>query len=250
MRFRPVLLLSVAIVAVPFGLLPVRGAVVPDQSETKIRLLTDALTARDHGDYATAKGKLEALQAIAPNDPTVRRILVEINTRLAAPPTPPVPPPSPPVRVEPAPPPVEPVRVAPPPPPEPAPRSSTPAVPGQVVMPVVHDEKADTPNPGPQDKLSPEARAAATAAEALLHANDTQLGKVMGYVEAQQALARTQARDKDFAAAIATLTAALEELQRPVEELREERREYARQKREVERAEERARTGMRMRHRR
>ncbi len=236
--------------AIPFGPLPVRGATVPDQSETKIRLMTDALTARDHGDYATAKGKLEALQAIAPNDPTVRRILVEVNARLAAPLTPPAPPPSPPVRVAPPPALVEPARVAPPPQPETAPRPSTPTVPGQVVMPVVHDEKADTPNPGPQDKLSPEARAAATAAEGLLHANDTQLGKVMGYVEAQQALARTQARDKDYAAAIATLTAALEELQRPVEDLRAERREYASQKREVERAEERARTGMRLRHRR
>lgn len=225
-----------------------RSAAVPDQSEVKIRLMADALTARDYGDYATAKSKLEALQAIAPNDPNVRRILADVNARLAAPPAPPATPLPPPVRVQP--PPVAPVVVAPALPAEPAERPSAPAAPGQVVMPVVHDEKTDAPDAGPKEKVSPEVRAAAVAAEALLHADNSQLGKVMDYVQAQQALARSQAQDKNYSAAIATLSAALEELQRPVDELRTERRDYARKERAEERAEEKSRLGVRLRHHR
>jgi general secretion pathway protein D len=238
MRFRPAFFLFVLLAT------PIMAAQAPDSSEVKIRLLTDALTARDRGDYATAKSKLEALQAIAPNDPTVRRILADVVARQSAPPAPPP---------RPAPPP-EPVIES---PPAPAP-ATTPtaeakpaaAIPGQVVMPVVHVEKSDTPDTAPKDPRSPEARRAAAAAEALLHANDAPLGRVMSYVEAQRALARTQARDQDYAAAIATLEAALDELQRPVNELRAERRAYAAQKRELEREQERARTGVRIRQKR
>lgn len=117
-------------------------------------------------------------------------------------------------------------------------------------MPVVHVEKSDLPETTPTDTRSPEARRAAAAAEALLHASDAPLGRVMSYVEAQRALARTQAHEQDYAAAIATLEAALDELQRPVNELKAERRDYAAQKRELEREEERQRTGVRIRRKR
>jgi general secretion pathway protein D len=241
MRFRPAFFLSALLAG--FLWAPGFAAQAPDPSEVKIRLMADALTARDRGDYATAKAKLEALQAIAPNDPTVRRVLADVVARLNAPPPPPP---------RPVPPPPAPVVEA---PPAPVPatveeRRPAPSVPGQVVMPVVHVEKSDAPEAVPADNLSPEARRAAAAAEALLHASGAPLSRVMSYVEAQRALARTQARDQDYAAAIATLDAALEELQRPVNELRAERRDYAAQKRELEREEERRRTGVRIRHKR
>ena len=236
MRFRPAFFLFALLAA------PVFAAQAPDPSEVKIRLLADALTARDRGDYATAKSKLETLQAMAPNDPTVRRILADVVARQSAPPTPPAAP-------RPAPVPPEPVVETPPAAVSAAATESksTPTAPGQVVMPVVHVEKSDTPEAAPKDTRSPEARRAAAAAEALLHANGAPLGRVMSYVEAQRALASTQARDHDYAAAIATLEAALDELQRPVNELKAERRAYAAQKRELEREEERARTGARVR---
>lgn len=237
MRFRAALFLFALLAA------PIFGASAPDPSEVKIRLLADALTARDRGDYATAKSKLETLQAMAPNDPTVRRILADIVARQSAPPPASTPPPP---RPAPMPEPV----IESPPVSAPAPAAGSkpvPAAPGQVVMPVVHVEKSDTPEAAPTDTRSPEARRAAAAAEALLHTNDAPLGRVMSYVEAQRALARTQARDQDYAAAIATLEAALDELQRPVNELKAERRSYAAQKRELEREQERERTGVRIR---
>jgi general secretion pathway protein D len=240
MRFRPAFFLLVLLAG--FRWAPVSAAPAPDPSEVKIRLMADALTARDRGDYATAKARLEALQAIAPNDPTVRRVLTEVMTRLNAPPPPPRPASPPPAMV-----------IEPPSAPAPAPveeRRPAPSVPGQVVMPVVHVEKGDAPETAPADKRSPEERRAAAAAEALLHANGAPLGRVMSYVEAQRALAHTQARDQDYAAAIATLEAALDELQRPIDELKAERRDYAAQKRELEREEERSRTGVRIRRKR
>jgi chromosome segregation ATPase len=102
-------------------------------------------------------------------------------------------------------------------------------------MPVVHDEKPDAP-PGtdaaPRQKASPEVMASEAAAEALLHVGDNRLGTLVAYVQAQRALARAQAQDKNYAAAIATLDAALDELEKPADELREERSEYVRKAKE------------------
>lgn len=47
--------------------------------ETKIRLLSEALTARDSGDVATAKAKLEELLKLAPSDQTVARLLATLE---------------------------------------------------------------------------------------------------------------------------------------------------------------------------
>jgi hypothetical protein len=221
--------------------------------------MSDALTARDRGDFAAAKAKLEALQAIAPNDPNVRRILTEVTARLAAQLAAPAAP-SPASSVNPAPAgsvlaSADPVASAGPaasvaarevPPASPV---AVPATPLQVLMPAVHDEKPDAPvgpEAGPREKLSPEALAAETAAEALLHADDNRLGTLVTYVQAQRALARAQARDKNYAAAIATLDAALEELEKPANELKQERDDYVREAKEVERAKQ----GVRLRHHR
>jgi len=53
------------------------------QTETKIRLMAEALRARDSGDLATAKTNLEQLLVLAPNDVTVQRLLSGVNDGLA-----------------------------------------------------------------------------------------------------------------------------------------------------------------------
>lgn len=50
-----------------------------DDTETKIRLMTEALQARDSGQLDLAKLKLEQLVEIAPNDASVRRILSSVE---------------------------------------------------------------------------------------------------------------------------------------------------------------------------
>ena len=65
--------------AVPAGQVFAQG-----QTETKIRLMADALRARDNGDLETAKKNLEELLALAPNDATVQRLLSGVNTSIAA----------------------------------------------------------------------------------------------------------------------------------------------------------------------
>ena len=51
----------------------------PDSAETKIRLLSEALHARDLGDKDTARKYLQELLAISPNDETVKRLLAGID---------------------------------------------------------------------------------------------------------------------------------------------------------------------------
>jgi general secretion pathway protein D len=243
MRIRTAFSAPVLAAILVLGSLPVAGQ---NLTETKVRLMEDALAARDHGQYAVAKGKLEALQSIAPNDPEVRRILADVSAKLAAqqaaaaaaPPVAPAEPASAATlvsaRTEPVP--VAATTAAAKPEaivaaagldaPEPA---RIPAGPGQVVMPVVRDEKPDVPvapEAGTAKKVSPEAAAAEAAAEALLHADDDQLSKLVAYVQAQRALARALAREKNYAAAIAALDAALTALQRPVDDLEAELSEY------------------------
>lgn len=50
-----------------------------DASENKIRLLSDALRARDAGDVEQARAKLEELLKLAPGDATVTRLLATLN---------------------------------------------------------------------------------------------------------------------------------------------------------------------------
>ncbi|HUG10997.1 MAG TPA: type II secretory pathway, component PulD [Opitutaceae bacterium] len=58
-------------------------AAAQGQTETKIRLMADALRARDAGDYQAAKANLEQLLAIVLNDPTARRLLEGVNRAIA-----------------------------------------------------------------------------------------------------------------------------------------------------------------------
>ena len=215
-----------------------------NQTDAKIRLMAEALTARDHGDFTAAREKFEALQAIVPNDNTVRRLLAELDSRIAA---------------------EQAARLAPPPSAEPtvatvsspepvllkaseSPASKTevsspasvvaPAVPPprDAVMPLVTDEKpsgapetnAPAPKKDPYTEVS--ARIAAAAA-ALAQSEAVRLDRMGAYLEAQRELARLYAHDGNYAAAVRTLDAALGVLQTPVKELQAERERYAQQER-------------------
>ncbi len=68
-----------------------------DSTDSKIRLLSQALEARDSGDYAAAKAKLVELNRLVPNDPQILRMLGDVERREneALHPAPPPPPPPP-----------------------------------------------------------------------------------------------------------------------------------------------------------
>jgi general secretion pathway protein D len=53
------------------------------QTDTQIRLMSEALRARDSGDLDTAKKNLEELLAIAPSDATVQRLLAGVENQIA-----------------------------------------------------------------------------------------------------------------------------------------------------------------------
>ena len=61
------------------GLAP---AMAQSEAREKIRLLSEALRARDNGDLPTAKSNLEALIRLAPDDESVQRLLAAVNNDL------------------------------------------------------------------------------------------------------------------------------------------------------------------------
>lgn len=61
------------------GLIARQSDTKPDASETKIRLLSDALRARDSGNIAEARAKLEELAKLTPGDATVTRLLATLG---------------------------------------------------------------------------------------------------------------------------------------------------------------------------
>lgn len=70
-------------------LVTIGGVVSPTASaqsatETKIRLMADALRARDSGDYELAQRNLLKLTELAPEDPAVKRLLNDVQEDLAA----------------------------------------------------------------------------------------------------------------------------------------------------------------------
>jgi general secretion pathway protein D len=70
---------------------PAASLLAQGQTDTKIRLMSDALRARDAGDLDTAKKNLEELLDIAPNDATVQRLLSGVNNSIASRPAAPAP---------------------------------------------------------------------------------------------------------------------------------------------------------------
>jgi general secretion pathway protein D len=78
------LLATLAVPAVLTLVVPAGNAIAQGQTETKIRLMADALRARDSGDLDAAKKNLEELLVIAPNDATVQRLLAGVDASIAA----------------------------------------------------------------------------------------------------------------------------------------------------------------------
>lgn len=78
------LLVTLAAPALLALVVPADHAFAQGQTETKIRLMADALRARDNGDLDTAKKNLEELLALAPGDATVQRLLAGVNASIAA----------------------------------------------------------------------------------------------------------------------------------------------------------------------
>ena len=62
---------------------PPSALLAQGQTETKIRLMSEALRARDAGDLDTAKKNLEELLAIAPADATVQRLLAGVDEAIS-----------------------------------------------------------------------------------------------------------------------------------------------------------------------
>jgi general secretion pathway protein D len=62
---------------------PAAPAVAPDSAETKIRLLSEALRARDSGDTEAARKYLQELLSLSPNDETVKRLLAGLDRQAA-----------------------------------------------------------------------------------------------------------------------------------------------------------------------
>jgi len=52
-------------------------------TESKIQLMSEALRAKDVGDFATARARLLELSQAAPNDPAVARLIAEVERKLA-----------------------------------------------------------------------------------------------------------------------------------------------------------------------
>jgi len=77
------LVLSLAAPAVLALVVPAASLLAQGQTETKIRLMSEALRARDSGDLDTAKKNLEELLAIAPADATVQRLLAGVDNQIA-----------------------------------------------------------------------------------------------------------------------------------------------------------------------
>ncbi|MCE2863822.1 MAG: hypothetical protein RIR76_493 [Verrucomicrobiota bacterium] len=64
--------------------LPVRDARAQNATDTKIRLMAEALRARDAGDLAGAQRALAQLAALAPDDRAVQRLRSEVETQAVA----------------------------------------------------------------------------------------------------------------------------------------------------------------------
>lgn len=155
-------------------------------TETKIRLMADALRARDQGDLEQAERNLLQLREMAPTDPAVKRLLASVQEELAA---------------ERARQPV--VAVA---PLGEASAAATPAAP---------DPFAPTPVPGPA-LTAPSAAAAQAAIEAeiaaLARAEQDRQQELMATAKSAVGAAQALARQGRFDAALASLDTAVKSL--------------------------------------
>jgi general secretion pathway protein D len=157
------------------------------QTETKIRLMAEALRARDSGDLATAKTNLEQLLVLAPNDVTVQRLLAGVNDGLA-----------------------KGVSAA-----ELTPALPAPSAPAEVV----YKPEALVQTTSPETAASAEAGAAPSSADALAASEADRLNDLIAAAKAESKSAAALAKSGDYDAAVAKLDAASRTL--PVNSLTE-----------------------------
>jgi general secretion pathway protein D len=174
-----VLLVAPALLAL---VLPAGRLLAQSQTETKIRLMADALRSRDSGDLDAAKKNLEELLALAPNDATVQRLLNGVNAAIAA-------------------------RASGTPAAEAAPAAAVVAAPAasepvEVSLPKPGDTKVAQ---GPVDE-------AALQADALVKQEDQRIKDLVSAARAKRSEARSLARDGRFDDASATLDGAIKSL--------------------------------------
>jgi general secretion pathway protein D len=248
MKLRPAFFLLCALVA--FG--GTAGPLLAESlTESKVRLMSEALAARDKHDYPAARLKLEALLVLAPNDPGVHRLMADLDTRQAA---------------EEAARAAE-LQAAATPPPDVVPEAARPAaqtaqsasasavtpatsVPIEsanatlMTVPVITEGKPASAPPSnlPEGYAAALARVEATGVAFAHSDGPIRLEKLMAYVQAQRDLARLYARDGNYPLAMSTLDAAIASLKTSVSDLRDEREEYARQ-------DDLQKEGVRLRHR-
>ncbi|TVR48627.1 MAG: type II secretory pathway, component PulD [Puniceicoccaceae bacterium] len=172
-RATKILLLGLGIALISSIPSPVATLHADDTTDLKIRLMSDALQARDAGDLVTARANLERLVELAPDDASVRRLLEAVRAeqarREADRPAPQQPAPQPAPQPQPTP--------APPP----APAPSTPS-----------------PNAG----LMAEAESLVAIEVDRIEAN-------MAAAREMQEMARRQVRQRNYRAAIGTIDQAL-----------------------------------------
>jgi len=177
-------LVTLAAPAVLAMVVPAGHAIAQGQTETKIRLMADALRARDNGDLDTAKKNLEELLAIAPGDATVQRLLAGVNTSIAA-------------RASGA---------------APAPVAA-PAATEPVAVSFAPKAAADASAPAPASEASaPAADAAATAADVLAAQENQRIKALIADAKVKSREARSLAKDDRFDDAAAVLDGAINSL--------------------------------------
>ncbi len=168
-------------VAVPAG-----PALAQSQTDTKIRLMSEALRARDTGDLAAAQRALAQLAQLSPNDPAVERLSSEVEAQAAAQRA---------ARDQQA---AAAAAAASQPPPAPPP-SSTPAM-----IDVKIPEPGHTPPSTTTTSAGPEQEA-----EAIARAESARIGELVAGGQRMLATARNQLREGRHEDAIVTVEAAL-----------------------------------------
>ena len=83
-RSLPASLLAALAAVVVLATLPLHDARAQNPTDTKIRLMAEALRARDAGDLAGAQKALAQLTALSPEDKAVQRLRAEIEAQATA----------------------------------------------------------------------------------------------------------------------------------------------------------------------
>jgi general secretion pathway protein D len=167
----------------------VQPASAQTQTDMKIRLMSEALRARDAGDLAGAQKALAQLATLSPNDPAVQKLRSDIEAQAIAQQN---------LRAQQAAAAAQPPPSAPPPAPTPTPQPTQPMI--EVKIP----EPGRTP-----PSTTPAVPSAELEAEAIARAEADRISQVIAAGQTQLATARAQIREGQPDDAIATVDAAL-----------------------------------------